>query len=266
MQNGVSKILNEFSRSTKILTLQEHSKNTCLKSCIKIEYLSSVKLILSLWKISLNIYLRDSGSIFTRQLVTFVSDTEKNGMDIEYVREFLGHEYLETTQLYTHLTNKNLKVKLLLGINSWLVNKLDQIFIQLIELISQGKLEFRVQTENLILNRAIIIDDTMLFQIVTDRKTISSYKALVIRNPIRILEIKAQFNRIFEQGMDFRNAIMQYEINKDLEESEFIYYIADLLSDSDLLYMSDNSGSGDSTIYLVHENKINEIRDKIRIK
>ncbi len=145
-------------------------------------------------------------------ILDFRGDIERLQVVEDYFRNFFS-------DLIDVLNKKDLKVKLLLGINSWLVNKLDKIFIDLIKLMSQGKLEFRVQTENTILNRAIIIDDSLSFQIMTDRKTISSYNALIIRNPVSISEIKTQFNKKFGQSTDFRNTIMQYDIDKELEKT-----------------------------------------------
>lgn len=34
----------------------------------------------------------------------------ENGIPIEYIREFLGHEFLETTQIYTRVNNKQLQI------------------------------------------------------------------------------------------------------------------------------------------------------------
>ncbi|MFX0132424.1 MAG: hypothetical protein ACFFDN_02135 [Candidatus Hodarchaeota archaeon] len=147
----------------------------------------------------------------------------------EIILDFRGHiEKIQEVQKYFEdffndlihfLKIRDIKVKLLFGINSWIVNKLDQIFIDLIHLISQGKLEIRVPTGKNLVSRAVIIDDSTLLKVMTDRKTVSSYKALIIRNPAGILEIKNEFNQIFEQSIDFRNAILQYDIDRKLEKA-----------------------------------------------
>ncbi|NVM05170.1 MAG: hypothetical protein HWN67_22815 [Candidatus Helarchaeota archaeon] len=139
--------------------------------------------------------------------------------NIEKIQEVQKYFEAFFKDLIDFLKNRNIKVKLLFGINSWIVNKLDQIFIQLIHLISQGKLEFRVPTGKNLVSRAIIIDDSTLLKIITDHRTVSSYKALIIRNPAGVLEIKNEFTQIFEQGIDFRNAILQYDIDKELEKA-----------------------------------------------
>lgn len=40
---------------------------------------------------------------------TFATDMLNNGADLVSVKELLGHESLDTTSIYTHVTNEQIK-------------------------------------------------------------------------------------------------------------------------------------------------------------
>lgn len=62
------------------------------------------------------IQLCDNEELKTKQIGlhslrhSIASHLLENGIPIEYIREFLGHEFLETTQIYTRVNNKQLQI------------------------------------------------------------------------------------------------------------------------------------------------------------
>ena len=40
---------------------------------------------------------------------TFATDMMNKGVDLRLIQEFLGHRNISTTQIYTHVTNKQLR-------------------------------------------------------------------------------------------------------------------------------------------------------------
>lgn len=108
--DGLLKMLDTYINSTRIRLL---SKGSNLKSKkLLINYRGGELTTRGLRKI-LNDIVKESGEIYNIHphmlRHAFATALLSNGADLRTVQELLGHEHLKTTQIYTHVTNKELR-------------------------------------------------------------------------------------------------------------------------------------------------------------
>ncbi|NVM03073.1 MAG: hypothetical protein HWN67_12095, partial [Candidatus Helarchaeota archaeon] len=112
-----------------------------------------------------------------------------------------------------------IRLKILLYIDDWLIHKFDNIFLQFISEINSEKFEIRVPIEKEQRELRIIIDEKTIFQIIGVYELTENENGLTINNNITARQAKFVFNQIWENSLDIRDAIIEYTINKDLEKA-----------------------------------------------
>jgi len=135
---------------------------------------------------------------------------------ISEIYKFLKQFFIDLIEI---LNGSNIKAKIIFRSNAWIVNKIDATIIKLIELISKGKLEIREYIGNNERNIQIVIDDILTLQVIGEQTSTQFYKTLILKNKLRVHEIKFSYNYIWNKCVDFRHVILDYSINKELEEN-----------------------------------------------
>lgn len=146
-------------------------------------------------------------------LLDFRCDFER----IDPIRDFLSEIF--NILLETMRKKENLNIKLLLNVDDWLIHNLNIIFSQFIQVISAEKFGFRVPIERAKREFRILIDEKTLFQIVGIYELTIGGNGLEINNEITVGQAKLEFDQIWENSLDFRDAIIDYTISKDLEKA-----------------------------------------------
>ncbi|MHA1383287.1 MAG: hypothetical protein ACTSR3_05980 [Candidatus Helarchaeota archaeon] len=136
---------------------------------------------------------------------------------IDSIKIFLQEIFKKLLEL---ILNKNhVKVKILLNIDDWLVHKLDFVFLQLITRIKTDNFEIRVPINEEQREFRIIGDNSIMFQILGVDTLSEDENGIKINNKRNIDQINDQFNRIWENSLDLRDAIFDYKIDKEIEKA-----------------------------------------------
>jgi integrase/recombinase XerD len=101
------KVLDDFKNYLHIerWTKMNETAFICNKNGIRTSgnnYNKTIKLLLQKAEINKKISLHNLRHSIATQLL-------ENGLSVEYVRDFLGHKYLEATQIYTRISNRKLR-------------------------------------------------------------------------------------------------------------------------------------------------------------
>ncbi|MFX1451096.1 MAG: hypothetical protein ACFFCM_09650, partial [Promethearchaeota archaeon] len=136
---------------------------------------------------------------------------------INPIKEFLMEIFYSLLEILGE--KSKIKVKILLNIDDWLIHKFDNVFLRLIMIIHPEKLEIRVPIENIKRECRLIVDEKTIFQAIGIYEFTEDENCLVIEDNSTIRPVKFEFNRIWENSLDIRDAMAEYAVNKELEKA-----------------------------------------------
>ncbi len=136
---------------------------------------------------------------------------------IDPIKRFLEEIFYSLLEILRKKVEFNLRI--LIYIDDWLVHKFDNIFLQFITEIYQNKFEIKVPIEKEKREFRFVIDENIIFQAIGIYELTENVNGLVINNNLTARQIKFEFDRIWENSLDIRDAIIDYKINMDLEKA-----------------------------------------------
>ncbi|MFX1446484.1 MAG: hypothetical protein ACFFHV_24085 [Promethearchaeota archaeon] len=139
---------------------------------------------------------------------------ERNPVKLRIAEEF----YKSLIDLISQNESSTLKIKLLMYFDSWVMLKLEPIYVKLIQLISQGKLELKVPSETDYRTAKIIIDNSMLLDFMVKQDLAEFDKVLQNRNEMSIKNAKKMFKSLWDSSIDIRDLLMEESISNELEK------------------------------------------------
>ncbi len=146
-------------------------------------------------------------------LLDFRLKAERNVAKLNIAKEFYN-SFIEILNLRE---KSNLKVRLLMYYDSWVLQKLESLYTQLIQLISQGKLELKIPSESDYKTAKIIIDNSTLIDFMVKQDLAQFDKILLNKNELSVKNAKRQFERVWDSAIDIRDILMGESISNELE-------------------------------------------------
>jgi len=116
-----------------------------------------------------------------------------------------------------------IRVKIIAYLEGWLTTKLEPIYIQLIQLISEANFEFRIPIETNDENKGentnkifrVITDNTLIDLIV--KKSLDNIDKIWINwNELSVEQARREFNNAWERSIDVRDALLEYSLSNEL--------------------------------------------------
>ncbi|MHA1379404.1 MAG: hypothetical protein ACTSRG_13600 [Candidatus Helarchaeota archaeon] len=135
----------------------------------------------------------------------------------DLVIEFLDNIFENVQRIIGQ--KEDIYVRILMNIDDWIFHKLDFKFLQFIKQINAKKFEFRVPIKWEKREFRIIADDHWLFQIIGVYELSGNENGLLIDDKTTSSQAVLQFNQLWENSLDLRDAILDYSINKEFENA-----------------------------------------------
>ncbi|MFX0132423.1 MAG: winged helix-turn-helix domain-containing protein [Candidatus Hodarchaeota archaeon] len=127
--------------------------------------------------------------------------------------------YKNLIELLNDDQKSNIKVKLLIYLDDWLLHKLESLYVQAIQLVTQGNLEFKVtpDTEDRLLK--IILDNSTLIDFLAKHDFAKFDKIFKNKNEMSVKDARRMFEQVWERSLDIRDAMLEHTISEELDKT-----------------------------------------------
>ncbi|MHA1294891.1 MAG: hypothetical protein ACTSQJ_19830, partial [Promethearchaeota archaeon] len=116
-----------------------------------------------------------------------------------------------------------IRVKIITYLEGWLITKLEPIYIQLIQLISETNFEFRIPIETYNENKAgdtdkvlRVITNRTLIDLIVKKSLDNIDKIMINWNELSVEQAKREFNKAWGKSIDVRDALLEYSLSNEL--------------------------------------------------
>ncbi|MHA1379403.1 MAG: hypothetical protein ACTSRG_13595 [Candidatus Helarchaeota archaeon] len=114
-------------------------------------------------------------------------------------------------------TNTNIKIRLFIYIDDWLVERLENLYYNLIQGITEGRIEIKVPLKKQAIFSRIIIDDSSVIDLIIGKDTHKPDKILLNKNQISNKEAKRRYNEEWKKSIDIRQELLEHPISVNLK-------------------------------------------------